>query len=139
MDHFATPGPLDNRSFNALLTSAPNGLRSTAGRALDAWAFLALAAATGKPLPMWRQTTARRLNHLKAAGLAPVTDAEALAVLARDLELTDEADLIRLVWVLNRSRCQSFATASRRWQSMARDAMSQIAPESGAFPQPTPR
>jgi hypothetical protein len=127
MDQFATPGPLDNRSFNALLTSAPNGLRPTAGRALDAWAFLALAAATGKPLPMWRQTTARRLDHLTAAGLAPVTDAEALAVLARDLGLTHEANLIRLVWVLNRSRCQSFATASRRWQSLAREAVSRLA------------
>jgi hypothetical protein len=127
MDHFATPGPLDNQSFKALLTTTPNGRRPSAGRALNSWAFLTLAAATGKPLPMWRQTIARRLDHLTAAGLAPVTDAEALAVLAGDLGLTDEADLIRMVWVVNRSRCQSFATASRRWQPLARDAVSRLA------------
>ena len=127
MDRFTTPEPLDNRSFKALLTYAPDGCRATAGRALSSWAFLALAATTGKPLPMWRQTIARRLDHLVAAGLAPITDAEALAALARDLGLTEEADLIRLVWVINRSRCQSFATASRRWQSLARDAVSRLA------------
>jgi hypothetical protein len=62
-----------------------------------------------------------------AARLAPVADAEALAALALDLGLTEEADLIRLVWVNNRSSCQSFATASRRWQSLARDAVSRFA------------
>ena len=126
MDRFATPGPLDNRSFNALLTSAPDGCHPTAGRALNSWAFLALAATTGKPLPMWRQTIARRLDHLTAAGLAPITDAEALVALAHDLGLADEADLVRLVWVLNRSRCQSFATASRKWRSLAQEAASRL-------------
>jgi len=129
MDRFITPEPLDNRSFNALLTSAPDGCRPTAGRALNAWAFLTLAATTGKPLPMWRQTIARRLDHLVAAGLAPITDAQALVALARDLGFTGEADLIRLVWVLNRSRYQSFATASRRWQSLVRDALSRLSTE----------
>jgi len=127
MDRFTTPEPLDNRSFKALLTCAPDGGRATAGRALNSWAFLTLAANTGKPLPMWRQTIARRLDHVVAAGLAPVADAEALADLAGDLGLTEEADLIRLVWVVNRSRCQTFATASRRWQPLARDAVSRLA------------
>ena len=129
MDRFITPEPLDNRSFNALLTSAPDGCRPTAGRALNSWAFLTLAATTGKPLPMWRQTIARRLDHLVAAGLAPITDAQALVALAQDLGLTDEGDLIRLVWVINRSRCQSFATASRRWQSVVREAVSRLGHE----------
>ena len=127
MDRFITPEPLDNRSFKALLTCAPDGGGATAGRALNSWAFLTLAATTGKPLPMWRQTIARRLDHVVAAGLAPVADPEALADLAGDLGLTEEADLIRLVWVINRSRCQSFATASRRWQPLARDAASRLA------------
>ena len=127
MDRFTTPEPLDNRSFKALLTCAPDGGGATAGRALNSWAFLTLAATTGKPLPMWRQTIARRLDHVVAAGLAPVADAEALADLAGDLGLTEEADLIRLVWVVNRSRCQSFATASRRWRPLARDAVSRLA------------
>ena len=127
MDRFTTPEPRDNGSFMALLTCAPDGGRATAGRALNSWAFLTLAATTGKPLPMWRQTIARRLDHVVAAGLAPVADPEALADLAGDLGLTEEADLIRLVWVINRSRCQSFATASRRWRPLARDAVSRLA------------
>ena len=127
MGRFATPEPLDNRSFNALLTSAPGGSRPTPGRALNTWALLTLVAAIGKPLPMWRQTIARRLDHLAAAGLAPITDAEMLAGLARDLGLSEEPDLTRLVWVLNRSRCQSFAAASRRWQPLVRDAVSRLA------------
>jgi len=129
MDRFITPEPLDNPSFNALLTSAPDGCHPTAGRALNSWAFLTLAASTGKPLPMWRQTIARRLDHLVTAGLAPITDAQALAALAQDLGLTDEGDLTRLVWVINRSRCQSFATASRRWQSVVREAVSRLGHE----------
>jgi len=132
MDRFTTPAPLDIRSFNALLTSSPDGCRPTPGRALNSWAFLTLAATTGKPLPMWRQTIARRLDHLAAAGLAPITDPDALLALAGDLRLTDETDLIRLVWVVNRSRCQSFATASRRWQSLVRDAASRRALKPGS-------
>jgi hypothetical protein len=131
MTRFPTPAPLNNRSFNALLALAPDGCRPTSGRALNTWAFLNLAAATGKPLPMWRQTIARRIDHLMAAGLAPVADPEALASLARDLGLTEEADMIRLIWVLNRSRCQSFAAASRRWRPLVRSAVS--APKCEAY------
>lgn len=99
-------------------------------RALADWAFLQTVSAFDKPLlPVPQHTLKVRRAALRRAGIAPLVAPEDLAALATDLKVRTETELVRLLWVLNDDKSQSFVAAARRWW----ECQSELAPLGGTL------
>lgn len=93
----------------------------TAARAT--WAALLEIAEHDRPdLQIAKSTLLERRRSLVSAGVAPMTDAFTLAVLASDLGKTDTIHLVRLLWVLNADRQGRLDRVAERYAVMILEA-----------------
>lgn len=63
------------------------------------------------------------LAETDSMGLTPIADAQGLALLASALGLTQERELVRLLWVVNRDQHQRYEGAAERWSGLAGEAI----------------
>jgi len=81
-------------------------------------------AATDKPDLLISGSRVRALlDDTDAMGLTPIAGPESLALLGSALGLDDPVSLVRLAWVVNRSKVRTFAAAADRWGGMAQEAL----------------
>lgn len=116
----------ETATYTRLLRAAGGSQR--ARRWADAtFADLLLIAGTDRPdLPIAHSTLRQRRLDLRRAGVAPIADAGALAVLATDLGRTDPDALARLVWVLNADRQGTRERVALRYADLARRSRARL-------------